>query len=50
MIADNAAMCHYATRRTLWLLRAGFALRGVNLSRFWHAATDHQTRQQGPGL
>ncbi len=46
VIADSAAMCHHAIRRTLWLLRAGFAPRGVNPPRFWHAATDHQTRQK----
>lgn len=46
VIADSAAMCHHAIRRTMWLLRAGFAPRGVNPPRFWHAATDHQTRQK----
>ncbi len=43
VIADSAAMCHYAIRRTLWLLRAGFAPRGVNLSRFWHTTTPDKT-------
>ncbi len=48
VIADSAVMCHHAIRRTLWLLRAGFAPRGVNLSRFWHAAliTRHDNKAQ----